>query len=410
MLNVSQILLPKGVLPRRLAKISAAFAATLVLSACAELASSLSPRGSESAQPAPETSNQAPVSGNTIGNGPTRIALILPLSSANGAAPAKSMRNAAEMALAEFNSQDVTLMVKDDRGTAEGAQAAAREAVSQGAQAILGPLFAPTVGAVASVARPANRPVIAFSTDATVAARGVYLLSFMPQSDVARIVSYAASKGKKSFAALIPNSPYGNVAEQAFTQSVTSLGGRVVTVVRYDANSASAQGAVTKLKGSLSQADALFVPGDGSLIPAVGQALTAEGITNRTVQMLGTGTWNEASVLKTPAISGGWFSAPETGGFQGFAQRYRQRYNSDPSRLATLAYDATALVAALARTQGSKGFSEEVLTNASGFSGQDGVFRFRQDGTNDRGLAVYQVKTGSASIIQPAPKSFGSGL
>ena len=165
MLNVSQILLPKGVLPRRLAKISAAFAATLVLSACAELASSLSPRGSESAQPAPETSNQAPVSGNTIGNGPTRIALILPLSSANGAAPAKSMRNAAEMALAEFNSQDVTLMVKDDRGTAEGAQAAAREAVSQGAQAILGPLFAPTVGAVASVARPANRPVIAFSTD-----------------------------------------------------------------------------------------------------------------------------------------------------------------------------------------------------------------------------------------------------
>lgn len=410
MLNLSQTTTLKRPAFRRLATVSAALAATLMLSACAELSSSLSPRGSDSAPPAPDASAQGPVTGDTIGNGPTRIALILPLSSANGAAPARSMRNAAEMALAEFNSQEVTILIKDDRGTAEGAQAAAREALGQGAQAILGPLFAPTVSAVASVARPANRPVIAFSTDGAVATRGVYLLSFMPQSDVARIVSYASSKGKKSFAALIPNSPYGNVAEQAFTQAVTSAGARVVTVVRYDANGASAQSAVAKLKGSLSQADALFLPDDGNGVPAIGQALAAEGISNRSVQMLGTGIWNEARVLKTPAVSGGWFSAPETSGFQGFAQRYRQRYNADPSRIATLAYDATALAAALVRTQGSKGFTEEVLTNGSGFSGQDGVFRFRADGANERGLAIYQVNNGAASMIQPAPKSFGTGM
>lgn len=393
--------------PGRARGFAAAAIVGLSLGGCAELSSSLSPKGSDAALPA--QTSQFPVSGDTIGNGPTRVALILPLSAANGAAPARAMRNAAEMALAEFNNQDVTILVKDDKGTAEGAQAAAREALSQGAVAIVGPLFAPSVSAVASVARPAGKPVVAFSTDATVAARGVYLLSFMPQSDVYRVIAYAASRGKKSFAALIPNSAYGNVAEQAFTQAVTSAGARVVTVVRYDANAGSAQSAVAKLKGAIGQADALFLPDDGSGIPAIGQALASAGISNASVQMLGTGVWNEARVLKTPAVAGGWFSAPETGGYQGFTQRYRQRYNADPVRIATLAYDATALVGAMAR-QGPKGYSDEALTNASGFSGQDGVFRFRPDGTNERGLAIYQVGNGGASVLQPAPKTFGSGI
>lgn len=408
MLEVSRTPFIAGQSLRRIAGVSAAAALSLWLAGCSDISSSFPSMSSGGSSPPPPVTN-GPVTGDTIGSGPKRVALILPLSSATGGVPARSMRNAAEMALAEFNSTDLTILVKDDGGTPEGAQAAAREAISQGAEAIIGPLFAPTVSAVAAIARPANRPVIAFSTDGSVAARGVYLLSFMPQSDVQRIVSYAASKGKKSFSALIPNSPYGNVAEAEFTNAVTSLGGRVVSVQRYDANPASAQSAVAKLKSSISQADALFIPDDGNGIPAIGQALASAGISNKSVQLLGTGVWNETRVLKTPAVAGGWFSAPESSGFQGFSQRYRQRFNTDPTRIATLAYDATALVAALARQQGTQRYSETVLTNSSGFSGQDGVFRFRTDGFNERGLAVYQVGNGIATIVQAAPKSFGSG-
>ena len=60
---------------------------------------------------------------------------------------------------------------------------------------------------------------IAFSTDSSVAGRGVYLLSFLPESDVNRIVEYA-SVGKKSFAALLPDNAYGNVVEATFKQAV----------------------------------------------------------------------------------------------------------------------------------------------------------------------------------------------
>jgi hypothetical protein len=65
-----------------------------------------------------------------------------------------------------------------------------------------------------------------------------------------------------------------------------------------------------------------------------------------------------------------------------------------------------SLAAALAHTQGSQRFSEAVITNRSGFNGADGVFRFRHDGSNERGLAVLQIKNGSTTPISPAPRSF----
>jgi ABC-type branched-subunit amino acid transport system substrate-binding protein len=125
--------------------------------------------------------------------------------------------------------------------------------------------------------------------------------------------------------------------------------------------------------------------------------------------LLGTGLWDEQRVFAAASLKDGWFAAPEPGGFRAFAQRYRARYGQDPVRTATLAYDAVALIARLAQTEGPSAFSEQTLTNASGFAGIDGVFRFRADGTNERGLAVMKVTPQGGEVISPAPRSFGSG-
>src|SRR4029453_45272 len=143
------------------------------------------------------------------------------------------MRNAAEMALAEFNVADLQLLLKDDGGNAPGAQQVAQQAIDEGAEIILGPIFAHSVSPVGQIARSRNLPVIAFSTDANVATRGVYLLSFLPESDADRIVSYAMSQGKRSFAAAIPDNAYGSVAEAAFKQSVARRGGPIGRVRAY---------------------------------------------------------------------------------------------------------------------------------------------------------------------------------
>jgi ABC-type branched-subunit amino acid transport system substrate-binding protein len=379
-----------------------------LLSACSSVQQSLnqfsSPFSSGPETPAaPAGPAQQPA---VAGNGQVKVGLILPLSaSGNAGVAAQSMKNAAEMALAEFQNPNIQILIKDDSGSAQGAQQGAQQAVDEGAEIILGPLFAASVPAVAQVARTRNINVIAFSTDSSVAGRGVYLLSFLPESDVNRIVEYSTGIGKKSFAAMLPDNAYGNVVEAAFKNAVSRRGGRVVAFEKYGADRSAAARNVAQ---QLGQADALFIADDGDSVVATADALTAAGANLRNIQLLGTGLWDNPRVFSSPNLQGGLYAAPDPSGFRAFSGRYRTRYGGEPVRTATLAYDAVALVAALARTQGPQRFSADVLQSPSGFAGIDGLFRFRPDGSNERGLAVMRVANGGGVPVAGSPKSFGA--
>jgi branched-chain amino acid transport system substrate-binding protein len=361
-------------------------------------------------EPLPGAPPPGPSAGATIGTGQIHVALILPLSAqGNAGVAATSMKNAAEMALAEFKDPNIQLLVKDDGGTPQGAQTAAQQAIAEGAEIIIGPLFAQSVNAVGQVARQRNIPVIAFSTDASVATRGVYLLSFLPETDVRRIVEYAVSRGKRSFAALMPDNAYGSVVEAAFQQEVSRRGGRVVALEKYPLDPSRMTESIRRVAQAANGADSIFIPDGADAVPQVVQGLAAAGVNLKRVQLLGTGLWDDPRIFSTAQLDGGLYAAPDQAGFRNFAQRYRARYGSEPVRTATLSYDAVALVAALVKTQGPQRFSEQVLTNSSGFAGIDGVFRFRADGTNERGLAVLRVAPGGGQVVSPAPKSFQPG-
>jgi len=349
-----------------------------------------------------------PVGGTTMGNGPVKVALILPLSApGQGSLVAQSMRNAADLALSEFQDAGLTLLVKDDGGTPEGAQAAAGQALAEGAQLILGPVFAGSVQAAGQVARQVGKPLIGFSSDKAAAAQGVYLLSFMVQAEVDRIIAYAAAQNRRSIAALVPDTAYGRVAEAQLREAAAENGLRIVAVERYPAG--QPQGAVERLAnvigGPSPRANALFIPENGDGLPTVAQALQGIRFNPQQVKPLGTGVWDEARVFALPALQGGWFAAPDKRGFMDFAQRYRARFGSDPVRLATLSYDAVTLAAALARMQGAKAFNDSMLTNGAGFAGADGVFRLNPNGTNDRALTVQEIKGGMAVVINAAPRT-----
>ena len=367
------------------------------------------PVGTSSRAPVIETpanpANMAAPGGDTFGTGPKRIALILPLTQQGGpSSVGQSLRNAAELAVSESGQNAITVLVKDDQSSPEGARAAAEAAIAEGAEAIIGPLYAGNVREVGRVARAAGRPVIAFSTDTSTASRGVYLLSFLVEGYVDRVVQFAASRGKKSFAALVPESEYGNVALAQFQSAAAAAGVRVQAIERYSRGNVTA--AAQKIGAISGQIDALFIPEQADQMASVSQALVAAGVDPTRVQVLGTGLWNDSRVLRLAALQGAWFPAPENGGFNNFASKYRAKFNSDPTRISTLSYDAMSLAAALSQVQG--GLSEQTLTNASGFNGADGLFRFRADGLNDRGMSVLQIRNGTTSVVSPAPKSFGS--
>lgn len=344
---------------------------------------------------------------SVIGKGSIKVALILPLSAQGGAGTtAQSLHNAAKLAVSEFSDSDIQLLVRDDRGTEEGAREATRSALADGAELVLGPLFSASTRAAATLARPHNKSIISFSTDSKVAEPGVYLLSFLPETEVDRIVRFAAQRGRKSFAALVPDNPYGNVVQAAFQNSVTAVGGRVITIETYAADRSNLESVVQKLAAQTGKFDALFVPDNADTLSSIAQHIRNAGIDTGKVKLLGTSLWNDPRTLTVQALQGAWYTGPEMAGFNAFAQRYREKFGAAPVRTASLGYDAVSLAAALVRTQGTQRFSAQVLTNRAGFAGIDGVFRFNTNGTNDRALAVFEIRQNTAVTISAAPREF----
>jgi branched-chain amino acid transport system substrate-binding protein len=386
--------------------IAAAFVAATGVAACSS--GTLNSRDlalDKAAAPAPV----APGPGPDRGAGDFRVGLILPLSASGNAGTAgQAMRNAAEMALAELGDANIALLPKDDGGTAQGAQLAVQQAVDEGAQVILGPLFAHSVTSAKPIARGRGVPMIAFSTDSNVAAAGTYLLSFLPESDVDQVVDYAASKGKHSFIGVVPTSAYGTVVEGEFKQAVARRGGRVVALEHYVDDRSTISDTARLVAQAAGGADALFIPDSGEAVNNVIAALSAAGVNIRQFALMGTQLWDDPKIFSNPLLEGGWYPAPDPAGFRAFADRYRSRYRQDPPRPAALAYDAVTLVAALAKTQGAPRITNEALTNPSGFAGIDGVFRFRNDGTNQRGLAILRVTPSGGQVIAPALRTFGT--
>ena len=357
--------------------------------------------------------NQNQVSPVEVTNVPggARIALLLPLTANGGAAEiARSLKEAGELAVFEAGQAGIVLTTKDTLGTPAGAQQAAQAAIQEGAELIIGPLFSSSVKAVAPVAQAANVPVIAFSTDKNVATQGIYLLSFLPEQEVERVVDYAVTSGRRNFGVLVPRSPYGAVVEKAIVAAAKKRRARVVAIQRYARNEQALQGPTRAMaKTVLDQSkkvQALLIGEGGNLLRSIGAVLAQEGVNGETVKMLGTGLWDEAGVNSISAIVGGWYAGPPPSAKAQFAQRFRNAYGREPPRLASLAYDAVSLSIALSRLPQGERFTVNNLTNPEGFAGVDGLFRFRANGLNDRGLAVMEVTGNGSTEVSTAPPSF----
>jgi ABC-type branched-subunit amino acid transport system substrate-binding protein len=338
-----------------------------------------------------------------------KVAMLLPLSGPGQlAVVARAMKQAAELAVIDQGGPEFQLLVKDDLGTPDGARAAAEEAVREGAEIILGPLLSASVEAAAPVAAAARIPVVAFSNDRRIAGGSVYLLSFMPEQDVERIVAYAVGQGRRTFAALLPDDAFGQIVERAFTRAVASAQANVVAIERYGRSGSGMLEATRRLGEALANpsgsgaADALLVPGDPDTLASLGPLLAYARIDATRIKLLGTGGWDAPSLGRDPTFVGAWYPAPDQRGWKAFSERFTGTFGAAPPRIASVAHDAVVMAANLAAEPSATRFSATGLQRAGGFAGSDGAFRFAPDGTAARALAVHEVQSFGSSVVDPA--------
>ena len=333
---------------------------------------------------------------------PVRVGIILPLTSTNAGtrALAQSMLKAAQLAMFDARNPNMILMVEDEGNGGAPAASAARRLLAQGSEVIVGPLFGTSAAAVAPVTRERGVPVLAFSTEKSVAGRGVYLISFLPGNEVARVVGFAAQHGNKRFAALVPNNAYGELTAEALREAVATAKGETVTVTKFTPTPSAAMTPAREIGAA--NPDAVMIAQGGPVLRAM-----APLVPNRDkTKLLGTGLWDDETLGREAALEGGWYAAPEPNADVDFVAKYRASFGAAPATLASLAYDGVALVALLAQGQPYKRFTKPNLMDPNGFAGVTGTFRFRPDGTSERGLAVLEMTREGPKVIGPAPKTF----
>lgn len=417
----------------------------LALASCAgapEMAAPPTPRTSEQAalptmpEPQPKVAEPRRIEPGA----PLKIGLLLPLSGRE-AEIGRNLLDAAQLALFAIGDPGITLIPRDTGATPEDAANAATAVLDEGAQIILGPYFSASVAAAAPIARARGVKMLAFSNSRSVAGDGVYLLGFLPEFEVARIVAHAREIGLKRFAALIPDSVYGQLVAEAFRAGVEGSGGEIDKLELYSRDTQGLDAYVRRLgdwnvrqrwleeeRANLRgfgdddlaremlarlarvetlgevEFDAVFLPEGGLVLKALAPLLPYYDIDPAHVRLLGTGLWDDPSIRSEPAMQGARFAGPDPAAAEAFAARFSAVYKVRPMRLASLAYDGVAIAAWLARAGG--GFTDAALRDPQGFRGIDGVLRFHADGVAERGLAVIEVRRSGFKVISPAPTSF----
>ncbi len=401
----------------RIVTLAAMLLTLLLVSACStggvSIGSLFSDDKPDAGNTGQQTQDTSPFGSPGGSGGPVKVAILLPLSApGQTAAVGKALKNAAEAALLDSGSQSIQLITKDTQGNADGARTAVNAALNEGATLILGPLLSAEVQAISPIARQRNVPVIAFSSVAGVAGNGVYLMSFLPSEEVSNLVRYASQKGIRNIAAMVPQSAYGGIAENALNKAVAANGAKIVALDRYPRSSAgvasTSKAVAGKIANSTNEIQGLFLPEGGSMLANAGNGLSAAGVTSGKVRMLGTGLWDERSTSNVRLVSGGWYAGVSPDLIARFSSRYQQAYGNSPPRLASLAYDAVSLAVIVTRNAPGGVVSAQAITNPEGFKGVNGLFRFRRTGLVQRGLSILEVTPTGPREVSPAPERFNA--
>jgi len=364
----------------------------------------------EPAAPALPLSLTAPKAAKTE----SRAALLLPLSGPQ-AATGQALSNAAQLALFEIADSHFSLIPLDTKGTAEGAAAAMAQAVAQGADIILGPVFSFEVKAAAAMAHDNAVPMLAFTTDASVAGNGIYALGYLPGPQVARVIAHARDQGRRRIAVLARSDEYGRAVADAAQLAASGLGVDLIAVEYYDPAQTDFTALVKRLAarrpapGEKAAYDAILIADDGVRLRNLSSLLSYYLTGAEPPRLLGTLLWDDPRLASEPSLSGGWYPAPPSSSYEAFEQRYAKAFGPMPARvpglLAGIAYDATALAALMAR-QGGGDYSVTALQSPLGFLGAGGLFRLTPAGLAERGLAIREITPQGAREIAPAPATF----
>lgn len=379
---------------------------------------------------------------NISSNNSFRVGVLLPLTG-TAAKQGMGLKNATMLALEDVKNPNLVLQYYDTKSTESGARIAAENAIAQRSNLIIGPLMSTEVQAISSETIYRGVPVIAFSTSQEVLQPTVYTLGLLVEEQVDRIMSYAASKGRRRFALLLPDNNNGSAVAKAAIKSAQKNGVEVTVIGFYSGNSTDfseiiknmtdykkRNGSITRLKESLQAKanqgdesakkalqrlatkeslgdigfDALIIPESGAKLTSAISMFAYYDVAYPQVQFLGTSIWENSKLNNESMIANSLYPALSRTHSAYFASKYANTFAERPSSLYSFGYDSIALANELSKQNTNN--LNLAITNPDGYAGINGAFRLFEDGTNQHSLDIMQVQSNSDVVVDEAPRKF----
>lgn len=346
---------------------------------------------------------------------PVPVALLVPAGGGNAAddALARSLENAARLAMSELAGVSIDLKVYNTAGNPNQTIVSTTQAVADGAKIILGPVYAQNASAAGDAAQGLN--VLSFSNNPSVAGGNVFVLGNTFENTAGRLVSYAAATGKGNILVVNGDNTAENLGRDAILRAISSTPGASAAGVKsFGLSQTSVIETVPEIvkAAKASGATSVFLTsGTDGAIPFLAQLLPESGLPPSQIQYIGLQRWDIPTSARTlPGLQGGWFAMPDPALQDQFQQRYLAAYGESPHAIAGLAYDGIAAIGALVKAGKADALTGAALTQSQGFVGVNGVFRLLPNGTTQRGLAIAQIQNQNVVVLDPAPRSFaGAG-
>ena len=346
---------------------------------------------------------------------PVQVALLLPQSAnASDRLVAQNLENAARLAIADLQGVSIDLRVYDTAGNPTQASAMALRAADEGAKIILGPIHAQDANAAGSAVASRGINVLSFSNNSDIAGGNVFVLGQTFSNSADRLMRFAAGQGRRDIVVVSDPDASGQVGRRAIETAAAANGIRVAGAESYELSQQGVTAAAPNIATTVRNTGAsgvFFTAGTAGALPMLTQLLRDNGIDPNVTAFYGLTRWDvPASAVTTPSLQGGYFAVPDPSITAQFNARYAGTYGAAPHPLAALAYDGIAAIGAALRSGRADPLGRASLTQPSGFVGANGVFRFTADGSNQRALAVAQLRDNRVEVVENAPRSFsGAG-
>jgi hypothetical protein len=283
--------------------------------------------------------------------------------------------------------------------------------------------------------------MITFSNNISLKSENTFISGLTPENEIAEILEYAISKGKKKFGVILPDNDYGLRSKNLIESLLLNKQGQVSKLVLYNSESpdfyqaakliadydnrklklekklqelknlntvaAKKKYKILKNKDTLGdlEFDSLYIGSESvKHLSMLASILPYYDVDPKEVLYIGNSLWSHNIALKEPALDKGIFPDFSRINYKNYDEEYFEAFDQKPHKISSIAYDLIGLLSSLQTN--NKDITIANIANNSGFLGTSGLFRFKKDGNIERSLSIYQIKDQQIKEIKKASLNF----